>query len=625
MKDEHGSLRSDKLREVMPGLFVHAEGMNTGILTCGEFAVLINCGNKGLLGVLDNLGIKSVDRVLFTHHRRELADGLSEILDRYQPQIGVPRVEEWLFTKPEAYWTDEQSRWGALCHCVPYHATHVQKIPVSHMCDQGEALQWGEWTISVSSTPGYTDGSVSYVIEKDNLKVAFTGDLIYGPGMIRDLYSLQHADAKNGHEVGGYHGFMGSMETLIDSLGKVRSLAPDLLIPAHGTVIERPDEAISLLVSRLRNAYRNYVSVSALRWYFPKYFASHNATEKMLPMQETVERPGNIKRVQHTTWALIAGSGRALLLDPSGESTVRKAEELIERNVVKGYDAIWITHYHSDHMDVAEEARQKFRCPVMTSRVMADVLSNPKAHLLTCLVDKPVKVDRPTVEGETWRWENFTLSSYHLPGQTFYHSGLFVVADNGNRYLFAGDSFTPTGIDDYCSWNRNFLGENVGFDRCVKLVQSLRPCMIFNQHVEPGFRFTDEACDLILENLTEREALLAEMMPWWHPNFGTDERWISVYPYEQTIKPGATAPLQVRVMNHDGDAHEVRAAFMLPEGWGTVPCELDATCIAREETRLNFDISVPKSGGAARYVLPVCVSFGGLNLGSFREAIVEVR
>ena len=615
---------SGSLRAVLPDLLVHSGAVNAGVLLSGNAALVINPGNPGLAAALAQAGVANVEKVLFTHHRRELADGLAGVLERFAPALGGPRAEERLFTDPAAYWAQPSSRWYLLCGHVPYHVTHVRPVPLSETYADGDAFHWHEWKITVLATPGYTDGSVSYLAENGECRALFSGDLMYAPGQVRDLFSLQHANTINGHGVGDYHGFLGSAETLIASLARVRALGAGCLIPAHGVVMDRPAAAIDLLTDRLREAYASYVQVSALRWYFPGYFEPFPIPPERRIDAETAPFPPAVRRIHGTTWMLVAESGRALLIDPYCDEAVAKAAALVESGEVAGFDGIWITHFHYDHTEGAELARERFGCPVITDKHMADVLRYPLRYFLTCLSPTAICVERPTEHGETWKWENYTLTAYHLPGQTYYHSGLLAVADSGERLFFSGDSFTPTGIDDYCSWNRNFLGGGAGYACCVRLLRECDPHWIFNQHVEVGFRFTDADYARILANLEERQVLFTALMPWEHPDCGTDEYWVHTYPYEQVVRPGQWARVQVHLWNHAHSARGVSASLDLPAGWAAFPEDLSAPAPAGCETRLTFDIQVPGGAEPGRYVLPARVCYGGTDLGSFREAIVVV-
>jgi len=600
-------------------------GAVTGVVRDGEAAVLINAPSPGIVDRLRALGVRQVERVLLTHHRRDVADGLAEVMSAWSPEVVVPEAERALFEAPSRYWQDPQSRWRLLCGHVPYHATHAQLVPVAQAVRDGDALAWRGWRVGVLATPGYTDGSVSYLVRRRDAEaaVAFTGDLIWGPGRVRDLYSLQHEVTRNGFRIGDYHGFMGALWTVLESLGRVLAATPETLVPAHGLVMTRPADAVSQLRARFQTAYHNYVSISALRWYFPQFFADHSEDEGTLPTQETAPLPPNVKPLSGTTWALLGADRHALLIDPCSPASLEAAAQAIATGQVAAYDAIWLTHFHYDHVEAAEAARQRFRVPIMTDRIMAAVVEHPDRFFLTCLAPQPTTVERATDDGQTWRWGGYRLTAYHFPGQTYYHSGLHVVPEQGPSLFFAGDTVTPTGIDDYCTWNRNWLGEGVGFDRCLKLLRGLRPDLIFNQHVEVGFRFSEAAYASMLGNLADREALFRALLPWEHSNFGTDEYWVHTYPYEQRVAPGDVATVAVRLLNHAAGFRDATVEPVLPAGWTAEPAVLTAMCEPGREAVLRFGLRAP-AGVRGRVVVPFRVTFGGVFLGSLRECILEV-
>ncbi|MBT7297881.1 MAG: MBL fold metallo-hydrolase [Victivallales bacterium] len=610
--------------EVVPGLYVDEGSCLAGILVADGVALVINPGNPGLAARLRTAGVQSVEQVLFTHHRRELADGFPELWDEWSPEVVVPEAERELFAAPDAYWQNPESRWRLLCGHVPYHVTHANPVPVSRGVGNGDAWEWHGWRLEAVATPGYTDGAVSYIVRGGGRTVVFAGDLVFAPGMVRDFYCLQHGNEQNGQAAGDYHGFLGSMETVLASLRSLPLDACDALVPAHGEVMGEARVAIDLLDERFRAAYRNYSSISAFRWYYPEYFSHLVDQVKLLPEQETAPPPESVVHISGTTWALVADNGRALLVDVFRPGDLAAARQLVEEGRIAGYDGIWVTHYHHDHVEMLAEASLQLDCPVMTDQVMAPILECPGDWFLTCLSPHAVQVDWPTADGETWRWENYSLTAYHFPGQTYYHSGLYVAPDAGPSLFFAGDAFTPTGVDDYCSWNRNWLGADVGLCRCIRLLRELDPEWIFNQHVEVGFRFSEDAYEQMLETLAEREELFGVMLPWEHPNFGTDEYWVHTWPYEQDAEAADEVRLEVRLHNH---ADEMRDAWVMPrvpDSWEAVPEMLRMPCRPGAESVAVFALRVPADQAAAKVVVPVRIEFGGQDLGTFREAIVNV-
>jgi hypothetical protein len=198
------------------------------------------------------------------------------------------------------------------------------------------------------------------------------------------------------------------------------------------------------------------------------------------------------------------------------------------------------------------------------------------------------------------------------------------VTDDGTRLFFSGDSFSPTGIDDYCSWNRNFLKKGKGYDQCIKLLMDIKPDYVFNQHIEVAFSFTEKSYLKMLKTLEEREKLMAEILPWDNVNYGTDECWINTYPYEQSVKPGSLITVKINIMNHSDNPKEASASIgEIPESWKTIKHSISTIIPGDSEGHIEFKIMTSSAKG--RFVIPVNVVYDGVNLGSFREFIVELQ
>ena len=196
--------------------------------------------------------------------------------------------------------------------------------------------------------------------------------------------------------------------------------------------------------------------------------------------------------------------------------------------------------------------------------------------------------------------------------------------DDGPSLFFAGDAVTPTGVDDYCTWNRNWLGPEVGLAYCLKLLRELDPEWIFNQHVPVGFRFSAAAYEFLLGALAEREELFAAMLPWEHPNFGTDECWIHSWPYEQEADADEEIRLEVRIFNHAAEMRDAWVAIQPPEGWQATPEVLLLPCRAGAEATAVIAVRVAGDQPPGKVVIPIRIEFGGQDLGTFREAVVNV-
>jgi len=606
---------SEKFSRLSEHLFVHHGAINVGIMCNGDQALLIDSGGGSVRSTLDSLGISDVGSVLFTHHHRDQASGVAEMA-RNGVEICVPAQERAWFEAAETYWNDPKTRWH-LYDIHPHSLMLAESVQVSRTCKEGDVIEWGDARISVLDTPGHTDGSVSYVVEIDGSRFAFCGDIIYDKGQIWELYSLQ----KKGETSTDYHGFLGSRKQLRESLLKLSEV--DTLIPSHGNIMDEPAAAIDALFERLDECYDKYVAISALRHYMPSIFTEFEGREGHMTIREGKAAP-DFLRHYGTSWLIISQTGEAFVMDCGSPNVIKNIKVLQESGEISGVAGIWVTHYHDDHVDAIPEFLKSFQCPVYADGSVADVLENPRGFRTPCISPAQVQVDHRTEDGESWTWNEFRMTAYHFPGQTYNHGGL-LVEGRDVRMFFAGDSFTMSGIDDYCSGNRNWLGKGVGFDRCLELMQELKPTHIFNCHVGSAFDFTDEQLRFMRDNLAQRERLYGQLFPWDSPNYGMDEYWVRCYPYEQDAPVGETVSLRVDITNHSPSERRAVCRPILPDLWGVEIEPKSVSIPAKSDGYISFSITVPESAKPARTVIPVDVIYDGRVLGQFREAALVIK
>jgi hypothetical protein len=128
------------------------------------------------------------------------------------------------------------------------------------------------------------------------------------------------------------------------------------------------------------------------------------------------------------------------------------------------------------------------------------------------------------------------------------------------------------------------------------------------------------------------------MLPWPHPDFGTDEHWARAFPYEQEAAPGSTIAVELHLTNHGPTPATAAVEPVLPDGWHwdtsrgdgrlTVSAHTDglaAPFCARPDGVARLWLTVPESAASGRYTIPMRLTWSGRYLGQFRHAIVEVR
>ncbi len=619
-----------KATEISSTLHVLSGGINTGVLISGDRAILFDCCDTVTPERLRELGVKSVDMILCTQHRRPNTAGAG-LYVRQGAELVVPVAERRLIEDPAAHWNDWRNRWHVYQQ-QPGPQVPAEALPVARGVQEGDSVEWEGYRITVLDTPGATDGSVSYVVEVDGQTVCFSGDVLYGPGQVWDLHSLQKGFAM----IGDYHGFIGNRAKLLASLEEVSENA-QVLVPSHGDVIHGPRSAAALLAERLDALWRNYTATSSLNHYFPHLFDDTKDDPQRLKAEPTCEPPDWFRRVDFTSFAIVSETGAALLIDCGHDSVVTTLRRWRDEGTITSVEGCWITHYHDDHVDALQRVVTIFGCPIITDRHMVEIIEHPQRFLLPCIAQCNAPVARATQDGESWTWHEFQLTAFHLPGQTLYHSGL-LVEGHGERLFVSGDSGAPTGIDDHCCGNRNFLGKGRGFRRCIEIWRQCKPDFIMNEHQGKAFTFTDEQLDYMDNMLETRERLIEELVPWPNADFAVDEWWVRTCPYEQEICPGGTAAIDVQFTNHGDELVQAQVAPVLPEGWRwdtergggqvQVPSRTDgfaASWCERPDGAARVWIEASEHAAPGLYAIPFRITWGEHYLGQFRHALVRIR
>ncbi|MCL1857659.1 MAG: MBL fold metallo-hydrolase [Oscillospiraceae bacterium] len=499
------------------------KGMTTGGIISESGTILIGCDDRLIPEVINSMGLPEVTAILCCDYRRSANAGILNF------DGSVKYINEnfyGLLTQPELWWDNPQNRWHIYKlrpddDILPYGAHNINKIT------DNEDIIIGDIKITALLTPGDTDYSMSYLIENESIKVIFCGGLLYKGGKIPYLYRLTK-DMLNRTD-NDYHGYLGGIPGWKKSLDIISHA--DVLVPYLGGVIDNPKADIDMFNKNIDEYYGNYADISSMNNLYPECLNADTGT-KMNQAQEK-DFPEYVKYIGNQCNILCSKNGNAVAIDCGGTDVTDRLVSMIKQGEIKSVDALYITHYHDDHVDGCDYFRKYFDCPIYADEVQADVLKNPMGYRLPCI--SPVSVDvTPLCDGYSWRWQEFELTSFAFPGQSLYHGGLMVKNINNCEIIFfAGDAFTPGGIDDYCAYNRNLLTLGEGFFRCVNILKKYKPDYIINQHKFRAFSFTPGQLDYMEKNLTERINILSKLSVWDNINYAIDEYFVMAYPYEQ--------------------------------------------------------------------------------------------
>jgi glyoxylase-like metal-dependent hydrolase (beta-lactamase superfamily II) len=567
------------------------------------------------------------DLVLFTDFRRDaMWAGRKPVV--LGASSVAPQNEKQYFESPDSLWRDYNiSRYHDYnCQTTKFPFT---RMPAGRYVRGGDKIVWNNFTFNVFDTPGYTRGAVTYVAEIDGKRVAFTGNLIYGDGKIYDLYSFQDSFG----EIGGYHGYAARLVSLISSLELVRAQKPDIIIPVRGPAIYDPEAAIDRLIGRVRRLYSNYLSISAYRWYFP---------ERINRLADSIEGPsGKVDWMPYATtirqdvpsWyvhvsnsnVVMAEDGSGFLIDCGTKDAYEGILEMRNSGRLKKLEGVFITHYHDDHTDLINDIVREFGCPVYATRELQDILEHPSAYHLPCLTASPVDNLTVVEDGSQMSWKDFKLTFRFFPGQTIYHDAVLFEKNNGEAIFFTGDSFTPSGVDDYCLLNRNLMHPGTGYFYCISLLRNLPGTVLLsNQHVEPLFSFSRSQLDNMEKILRERSDILRDLLPFDDINYGIDEQWARIYPYGQKVSRGDRFGITVKIYNHSPITRKFFIKPVEKEGFVFEPVSASVEIGPGAERDQVFRVDLSGSLKPGVSVIGTGISTTDFELHEWSESIVEI-
>lgn len=571
--------------------------------------------------------LRKADMVLFTHHRRDVIWAGRDLVQNGAQAI-IPFIE-----KP--YFTDVDSIWNEYFH-TRFHNYYCQTtkiaaepIKAGKTVRGGEILKWQDIEIKVLNTPGYTRGSVTYTMDLDSKKYAFTGDLITGDGKIPDLYSFQ--DSLD--SIAGYHGYATRLGQLISSLQLIAGQKPDIIIPARGKIITDPQESIAKLIGRIRAIYSNYLSISAYRWYFPERMQT--MSDHVIGKNEAVpsiayadvlknDTPSWYRHISNTN-LVVSDDSSAFIIDCGTESAFREVSRLTDSGSIKSIDGAFITHYHDDHTDYINKIKEKYGCPVYVTPQLKDIIEEPSDFNLPCLTHENVKGLKIMEDRSKLKWKDFIITFFYFPGQTIYHDAVLFEKNNGEKIFFTGDSFTPSGIDDYCLLNRNLLHDGMGYFQCLDILKELpENVLLSNQHVEPLFSFSKQQLKQMEDTLRKRTELLGYLIDWENINYGIDEQWVMINPYSQQVYRERSAECTVKIFNHSDSVREFTLEPEMPEGFSVEPEKSTVTVSPQQTGEMTFSITASEKVRPGIHIMLADVKTGKRILREWCEAMIEV-
>jgi glyoxylase-like metal-dependent hydrolase (beta-lactamase superfamily II) len=610
----------EAVEEVARGVYLLRDTCNVYVIASdgpGErTGVAIDFGSGAVLDHLADMGVTRITDVLMTHHHRDQGQGLPRAVEAGIP-IHVPPVEVDLFRGVDEMWRTRQL--DNDYNVRQDRFSLLEPVPVASTVPEYRREEYGGVLLTVLPTPGHTIGSVSYVLERDGQRIAFTGDLIYGPGKVWSLAATQWS----------YTAHEGPAMVVLTSYLLIDERL-DLLLPSHGRPMDDPDGALRLLAERMQ-----YL-VDSRRWH-------HWDLERRLrhPFEALTDHLLYNASALAYSYVLLSRTGEALLIDygydmttglPSGSERAARRPWLASLPALKrdfGVRRISValaTHYHDDHVAGLPLLRAVEGTEIWTPENVAPILDDPWKHDLPCQWFEPIRSDRILPLGEPFRWNEYTITPHAQPGHTLFQTAYELEVD-GVRVLFTGDQQENLGVPGERHEILNYQYRNrfriEDYRKSAQLYKRVRPGLFATGHWPP--RWVEEGYLDYLgyagEDLIEmHEALL----PLDELDLGADGVLARIYPYRARVAPASELRMTVTVRNPHREPAEATIEPVVPEGWHVLDAPPPTLLGVGEEREFPLRLATGREN-QRRARVAVDVTIGPLRLGQHSEALVDVE
>ncbi len=643
-------IQPDSLKH--PGLFVWTDTCNVWVLREGDSAVLINLGDGSILEHLDQIGVRSIDWILFTDHHREQCQGAPKLglaklgkeeIDAANVsdsrfgdiKIAAPEAERDLFQTPMNFRKMKVSLGDAFTiHGASYVRPPIQPIRIDQGLLPGQTLNWKNRHIDCIDSQGTSPGGMTYRLVDGGKKFYFTGDLMLDGAKMHVWFDTEWD-----------YGFAAGIHALQKSVGQMIQESPDWMLPSHGPLVRDPKAQLLAYQEKLNKVealyVRGYGVEAASNAYQDKV-----STPTMIPDLHQVS-PHLFKFKRKNFWPnfslILADSGRALLAD-CGLLDQQMLEQTIiamrEHYGLKSIDAVIVSHMHGDHFLEATFAREKWGTQVWALDRMVDKMEHPERFDYSAPIQaygkkgadgssiSGVRVDRAFRSGESFDWEGYHFTIDWMPGQTEFALCLQgeidgrLVAFTGDNIFGDPDDVTQTGHEAVVAHNSSILEEGYiyGSEYLTKLKPDLlmgghsfvmdRPSEFIERYRKWSYQMRDALKDLSSQ---------ADYRYWYDPF------WVRAEPYRAFVKAGQSTEIELEIRNFQPEVQAHRIRIHTPPGLTAQPDFLEGELPPESRRTFSLSISASSEASSGVNIIGLDVTRDGKRFGELFDAVIEVQ
>lgn len=543
-----------------PGVFRTKASPHSYALVSGEKALLIDAGASP--EAVAELGAKSVEAALLTHHHRDSAAHASDYRKKGWAVRAPKESAEWLTPAGVAkFWKESIPLRNSR---TAYFVLPVGVEGVDCTVAEKATGLFGNWTLTPVATPGHSRDHFAYLCEPADPKGAaflFCGDAFCESGKLWTPYTT---DWDHWTDVG--------LKPAAESLRKMAKLKFSHLCPAHGPVVTKDAPAVLEATAKLVDEagfQKSFERFSKDRlgtppkydFLVPKEQIASGGDKPWSKVSDHVWITGNTYVVKSST-----GTG-VFVLDPWGQRSADQVAKLQKDEKLGPVELVAFSHAHYDHFDGIHVLKTGEPREVWSLDLVAGPLKEPFRFRAPFLDERPIAFTKELKDGESATWGGYTFKFHHLPGQSRFTSGIETTID-GKTCVFTADNFFH---QDQFSGTGGWMGLNrsspAAYGASAAKVLDIAPEWVLAEHGGPYVFNKEDYARRVKWGEAAGKACDAVCVSGDHLRDWTPHR-VSVEPVLTRAKPGDEIALRA-TLSESGRADP--GATIVLQGRGVFP------------------------------------------------------
>lgn len=569
------------------------------------YSYAIVSGDKALLidatvppDAVAELGVKTVEAVLLTHHHRDTAEFAAEYRKAKIPVRAPKESADYLLPdKVAKFWQDSVPLRNSR---TAYFVLPEGVEGVDCSLIENEPIFFGSLSIWPVAAPGHSRDHFAYFVraagDEGGPQLLFCGDALHSRGKLWTPYTT---DWNHWTDVG--------LKPAAETLRKLAKLNATVLCPSHGPIVKQD---IAKTLSDTADAVEEAAFMKSFERYTKQRLKDEPKYDFLVPKEQIAsggDKPwakvADRLWITGNTYVLQSKTGDGIfVLDPWGQRSADQVAKLQKDEKLGAIELVAFSHAHYDHFDGIHVLPERKRCDVWSLDLVAAPLKDPNRFRAPFLDPRPITFTKELKDGETAAWGGYQLKFHHLPGQSYYTSAIEVAID-GKRCLFTADNFFHqdqfSGTGGWMGLNRSFPAV---YGTSAQKVLNIAPERVLAEHGGPYVFSAEDYRRRVKWGAEAGKAADALCVSgsgqWdWNPNR------VECEPHLQSAKPGDKLKAVLRVNNASGVKQTVTANV---RGRGVVADSthtLNANAGTNAEKALDLTLAAVTKPG--RYIIEV--------------------